>query len=72
MVREQTALVRDRLTEFVSTVRADGELAPVLEPRVLATLLLERVSGTQLTYLQVGELGTGHPFGTTASQGVMP
>lgn len=54
MVREQTALVRDRLTDLVSAAQANGELDPAIEPRVLATLLLSVVSGTQLTYLQVG------------------
>lgn len=54
IVREQTALVRDGLTELVSAAQANGELDPAIEPRVLGTLLLSVVSGTQITYLQVG------------------
>jgi len=54
MVQEQTARVRDGLTELVAAAQANGEIDPAIEPRVLATLLLSVVSGTQLTYLQVG------------------
>ncbi len=54
LVREQTARVRDGLTELVLAAQDNGEIDPSIEPRVLATLLLSVVSGTQLTHLQVG------------------
>lgn len=54
LVREQTARIRDGLTDLVVAAQANGEIERSIEPRVLATLLLSVVSGTQLTYLQVG------------------
>lgn len=54
LVRQQTARLRDGLTDLVSAAQANGEIDPSIEPRVLSTLLLSVVSGTQLTYLQVG------------------
>lgn len=54
VVREQAARIRDGLTELVVAAQTNGEIDRSIEPQVLATLLLSVVSGTQLTYLQVG------------------